>query len=78
MKLARNLFVSLLMMAALGACKKAEQAPAEPTKDAKAEAAAPALRGVDMGEVERAPRERHPTPHIGVAQLADSALLGAP
>ena len=36
------------MMAALGACKKAEQAPAEPTKDAKAEAAAPALRGVDM------------------------------
>ena len=48
MKLARNLFVSLLMMAALGACKKAEQAPAEPTKDAKAEAAAPALRGVDM------------------------------
>ena len=27
---------------------------------------------------ECAPRERHPTPHLGVAQLADSALLGAP
>ena len=27
---------------------------------------------------ECAPRERHPTPHLGVAQLADPALLGAP
>ncbi len=47
MKLARNLFVSLLMVAALGACKKAD-APATETKKDDAAKPAAALRGVDM------------------------------